>query len=94
MPEMPRKAARDGRPGVLGGRPASQGRSRAGGQAGPGGLGGQLGHGRAAGGMGGRLTPRGRRLGTGAGRGATRNPYTVAHGGIAPIEPRHADDTP
>jgi len=45
-------------------------------------------------GMGGRLAPRGRRLGTGAGRGAARSPYTVAHGGIAPIEPRHADDTP
>ena len=29
-----------------------------------------------------------------AGRGATHSPHTVAHGGIAPIEPRHADDTP
>ena len=30
----------------------------------------------------------------GAARGATHSPHTVAHGGIAPIEPRHADDTP
>ena len=58
------------------------------GWAGPGGMGGR------GLGVGPGLAARERRLGTGAARGATHSPHTVAHGGIAPIEPRHADDTP
>ena len=84
MPEMPRKAARDGLPwGARRGLEAWVG--------GPGHLG-AWGHGWAGpGGMGGRAGAPGS---MGGGRGTTHSPYTVAHGGIctnsATTRRRHA----
>ena len=76
---MPRKAARDGLPG---GPVGAWGRGWA--WRGLGAWVGQAGPGAWVGGTWGHGW---------AARGATHSPHTVAHGGIAPIEPRHADDT-